>query len=30
MLGKEDEHWWKGRIGSNEGIFPAAYVKQLS
>lgn len=27
VLDDTDQNWWKGRIGDQEGVFPASYVK---
>jgi len=27
VLDEDDSGWWKGRIGSKEGIFPGNYTK---
>lgn len=30
LLEKVDQGWWKGRIGENEGLFPANYVVEIN
>ena len=30
VLEEEEEGWWKGRIGSKEGVFPSNFVEEIS
>ena len=29
MLEEEEEGWWRGRIGSKEGVFPSNFVEEI-
>lgn len=30
VLEEEEEGWWKGKIGSREGVFPSNFVEEIT